>query len=129
MNFAMHTQYPKIFSNTYWGRSSVPPNRVEPEVMENRNRFVQEFSIVRLAQERTKSLWHGLEYKRTRYGFLDHPEAYMTAKNRYVLLFSNYFDNEFNHPAFEVWHPLYALDAVTYIAEFENRFAIKQALS
>lgn len=86
---ADYTNYPKLFENTYWGQyRSEPP---EDNIVENRNRFVEQFSIkskVNKIPKRIKNnYWHENKgYKKN----MDHVEVYKTRDDKYLIVNSPY---------------------------------------
>lgn len=92
------TKYPKIFSCTYWG--GFQHHKLDnPEIIENRNAFVEEFRLedlgVKVSSEiknnalRRKVLMKYFHDKETFRDF-DHKEVYMIDANEYVIIFSPY---------------------------------------
>ncbi|NCC26415.1 MAG: hypothetical protein EOM25_14645 [Deltaproteobacteria bacterium] len=126
-NFAEFTRYPHLFRDTYWGRFEVPPNDMNLEIFENRNLFVKEFQIVRQSNDRLSPFFHDMQGDG--HGWPDHREAYRTKGKGFVLTFHNYVGNDYTHPAFTAWKPMYHAKAITYVATFPDYETLRRALS
>jgi len=125
------TDYPKIFSKTYWGNFRADENPHLLLRVDERNEFVERFKIAK-HYETPRSV---TEVFRSPYcGAGDHPEAYLTETNQIVLLFSEHPANKTfeQYPFYEYigYAPsdlqLYTEDQTTYIAVFPCLAALKQ---
>ena len=93
------TKYPKIFKSTYWG--GFKHHRTDnPEIIENRNAFVEEFRLeergVKVSKLinnnalRRKVLMKYFHDKEGVFKDFDHKEVYMIDSMNYVIIFSPY---------------------------------------
>ena len=117
------TKYPKIFT-CYWGSAILDKDDIKDEIIENRNKFVEEFKISRL-----KTCPAGLDKYLGEYGFFthrsinkyyDHRECYYTKDNSYVLVMSPYICGDdmsefFKMRGYKPYNKLYRDDAETFI--------------
>ena len=108
------TKYPSLFNN-YWGAFTLPRNAdaITPEIIANRNQFVEEFNIVRQAT------WQILQAfaNSARH---DHPEAYRTAAAGVILVCSNYSGLPDARWGMRVYRQLYSAKTITYIRTFNS---------
>jgi hypothetical protein len=118
------TAYPELYSKTYWGASPYREEICTPEVIQNRNRFVSQFSIVDLHSSRIVD--------RARVDgpistdFTDHWEAYRTASKGVVVIVSPYQKEGCMIPStalrvgFMPYRKMYHPDAATFVAVFAS---------
>ena len=121
--YADLTRYPKIFKNCYWGNFTFTKNTnttLTPTIIENRNRFVEEFSVRRekdLPQRIIKQI--GFKDYLARQDGLDHIEYYYTTTKQHIIVTSPYAiklkDEILEKYQLTLYKKLYAADAVTYI--------------
>ena len=124
MNVRDATKYPSLFRN-YWGNWTLPDERkvITPEIIENRNRFVEEFGVVREATWRIlQAFGNNLCH--------DHPEAYRTANGGVILVCSNYsYSGEpLESLDMRVYRQLYSTAATTYIRVFANVIEMRSVM-
>jgi len=85
INNAQYTDYENLFRNTYWGQYTAEPPA--SNIIENRNRFVNEFSVktkVNSAPKYVKNhYWDGPGLRNSK---TDHIEVYKTKENRYLII-------------------------------------------
>jgi hypothetical protein len=79
------TKYPDIFKGTYWGNFKEGDESGSPDVIRNRNEFVEFFSIVR--KDTAGCVWRLLNEQCLG---LDHHEAYRTQDGKVILVVSVY---------------------------------------
>ena len=109
------TKYPALFQN-YWGSFTIKKNdTITPEIIENRNRFVEEFGISK--QVNYQALWPF-----TSNSNFDHQEKYKTRNGKIILICSNYFGD---YPAthwlkMKIYNKLYSTEATTFIRILNN---------
>ena len=135
------TNYPKIFKDCPWGRiqydCDASNNIIKEEQINNRNEFVEEFSIVRqkvLPEKHLKKLqkqgWRHAEghIDGEMCCLLDHIECYYTGvkTKKHVLIYSPYrargdtsVVETFNKYGFNEYKPLYADNATTFVRVFD----------
>lgn len=122
--FSDLTQYPNLYSSTYWGNFKAPLKSdkyyaSDLEIIQNRNRFVRDYDI-------KKSLNGGdrLDYiseyidrllNSPTGNFFDHVEAYSRSDGMIIIITSPYMINESQHESFDPIYKMYARDAFTYI--------------
>jgi hypothetical protein len=113
------TEYPKIFKNVYWGNFDNETDKLEQNIIENRNNFVKEFEIVRVKNIPQK--YHKYYNFEKRYNenkdFFDHVEEYKTKNNDYLVICSPYYNQDelAKKLGYRKYKPLYSLGAFTYI--------------
>jgi hypothetical protein len=113
------TEYPKIFKNVYWGNFDNKTDKLEQNIIENRNNFVKEFEIVRVKNIPQK--YHKYYNFEKRYNenkdFFDHVEEYKTKNNDYLVICSPYYNQDelAKKLGYRKYKPLYSLGAFTYI--------------
>jgi hypothetical protein len=141
------TAYPVIYGGSYWGNGI----RNEPNIIENRDRFINDYDIKRrttkLPNYIYKQLWNIIVDKNPRlklskveesmyhyydsiilnkcriYDF-DHQETYVTNSGDYIIIYSPYDgdnDDKFEEIGFEKIYRLYNNDASTYMKIFQKR--------
>ena len=120
--YAYLTKYPSIFKNCYWGDFTFTKNTntlLTPIIIENRNKFVEEFSVIRvkgLPQRITKQIGFS-EFLARRDG-LDHIEYYYTTTKQHIMITSPYVklkDEILEKYQIKLYKKLYAINAYTYI--------------
>lgn len=92
-----HTNYPKIFNQTYWGAFDNSKNRLEDEIIENRNNFISAYNIKDIKAKSKVPEYINKFIDRNVYNFLDHTEVYITKDNNYVAISSPYSDMNSDH--------------------------------
>lgn len=92
-----HTNYPKIFNQTYWGAFDNSKNRLEEEIIENRNKFISTYNIKDIKPKSKVPDYINKFIDRNVYRFLDHTEVYITKDNNYVAISSPYSDINSEH--------------------------------
>lgn len=81
---AQLTAHPRLFAGVYWGNFGLDDAVGTPEIIENRNRLVDDFQLITNITLR----W---DYPATPDGTeFDHPEVYRVAGGKVLLLVSNY---------------------------------------
>jgi len=123
------TKYPKIFS-CYWGNfpyRNDDKSWITDEIIENRNKFVEEFEITRRKdipiRLNTFLGEYGLYGGRRKY--YDHVETYYTKTKQHIIIISPYLDNKFEDydeiirffekGEFKLYNKLYSMGAYTFI--------------
>ena len=122
------TKYPKIFS-CYWGAFGYNNGAlgITDEIIENRNKFVEEFEITRRKEIpiRLNTFLgdYGLFGTNPRY-YYDHVETYYTKTKQHIIIISPYFTSGseydeivkyFEKGGFKLYKPLYSTSASTFI--------------
>ncbi len=123
------TQYPQIYSNTYWGSSTLEPyNGITQEIIQNRNNFISNFNISKCAvppKYIEKQISNELEL-----GIIDHLECYKTTDKRYILISSPYktegltkikFADGYEQNGWAKYDNLYSTNCQTYIKILDSR--------
>ncbi len=116
------TKYPELFKDTYWGMFNMLRDPAEKEVIENRNKFVEEYKITKKLRTSRRILFSKL-HDTVR---LDHLELYKTEDNKILIVQSPYEGQLRNLTkieekileSFKEIYPLYHLTAKTYIKEY-----------
>lgn len=114
------TSYPKLFAKCYWGKFREKADRIS-SIVENRNKFVSEFKIKKLADGVHPQ--NGLD-------MFDHCELYRCEEG-FVYIISPYCDVEDGILAvfgLTRYRPLYANDAHTFFKKFESKVAFNRYL-
>lgn len=127
MYYYEYTDHKKIYNHSYWGHfgKSIDMNdnhrKPEPEIIQNRNKFIKEYDIVKYVDKRTKYVLNEYEFNNGRIDHIfDHLEFYKTNDNKYILVSSPYGMNKekeltyYNMGWLKIY-PLYSFDAVTFI--------------
>jgi len=122
---ADYTNFPRIFSNTYWAGFKVPQGNEMPITIANRNRFVADYNITRNENNPPRALkLHNPRYINiVRLGteFFDHGEFYRNNLGGYVLIISPYAedhverDRKLTELGWQKIYPLYHSSATTYV--------------
>lgn len=124
MNYAKQTNYPKIFSNTYWGETRDGID-LPDEIIQNRNKFVEDNKIkTNITYSRRKRINQKKQIKYQFY-FLEHMKGQTTDHIEYydngisvIGISSNYGDNHdeiaWVDAGFHKIDPLYSLDSTTF---------------
>jgi len=145
------TAYPKIFRKTYWGGFPVRQNKPEPDVIENRNRFINDYDIkdrVKLPNYIYKELWNiilnvkpelrisrreEIQYhyyssiirNRCKSTIFDHEETYITKSGDYIIIYSPYEASDsgtkLEEFGFERIYNLYGNSSYTYMMIIPKR--------
>lgn len=118
------TKYPALFNN-YWGSFTIKENdTITPEIIENRNRFVEEFGIIQ-----------SVRYQAALDPFFcssqdcDHKEAYKTQTGQIILICSNYGGGlPLARFGMAPYLPLYTTTATTYIKVFANAVEMRAVM-
>ncbi len=123
------TQYPQIYSNTYWGSSSLDPyNGITPDIITNRNNFIQNNNISKCTQPPKyiqKQIANELEL-----GIIDHLECYKTNDRHYILISSPYKKeglgkiketDGYEQNGWAIHENLYSSGTTTYIKILDSR--------
>jgi hypothetical protein len=112
-----HTNYPKIFNQTYWGAFDNSKNKLEEEIIENRNKFIRTYNIKDIKSKSKVPAYINKFIDRNAYPFLDHTEVYITKDNNYVAISSPYADINSEHieNGWTEIHALYNTSAKTFI--------------
>lgn len=136
-NFEL-TDYPKIFSETYWGNFRLKETEEIWEVINNRNNFIEEYNIVLSTPSKPKGIPQYVskhldrnsiteETAGIKKGLLDHTEVYEN-DYQFILVNSPYRDNEekFDDTSLllQGWiktYMLYHKDANSYIKTISKR--------
>jgi hypothetical protein len=114
-----HTNYPKIYSETYWGSFLGKPSDT---ILENRNRFINDYEISTKYPSSNKTiseLYYTLRNGRLS-SHTDHIEIYRTV-NRGVIVVNSPYGNDIpeDFPMTEIGQ-LYSENCKTYILRFDN---------
>ncbi|MEI7675011.1 MAG: hypothetical protein WCI60_04735 [bacterium] len=111
------TKYPKIYDATYWGHfKAMGTHYLEPEIVENRNNFINDYHIKKVIKKLQKFEKHII-------GQCDHLEYYITTEKKQILICSPYsnFDSFSKQPFLEKgWieiPPMYSRSATTFMKE------------
>ncbi len=122
--YSQYTNYPRIFKDVYWGnftiniKEEISYRESFMELCSNRNKFVEDFSIVKLINKPTRKIT-----ERTLdelYPWCRHIEYYKCSDNKKIVIFSKFVKNENEHDTYikkgyTMIPPLYALDQNTYM--------------
>jgi hypothetical protein len=121
---AQKTNYPDIYSKTYWGAFQDHGKTWYHEIIQNRNRFVPQFSITELHTSRIVNRAQVDGPIPT--DFTDHWEAYRTASKGVVVIVSPYQKEGCMIPStalrvgFMPYRKMYHPDAATFVAVFAS---------
>ena len=112
-----HTNYPKIFNQTYWGAFDNSKNKLEEEIIENRNQFIRTYNIKDIKAKSKVPAYINKFIDRNAYPFLDHTEVYITKDNNYIAISSPYADINSEHieNGWTEIHALYNMSTKTFI--------------
>ena len=123
-NAARATRHPELYEKTCWGLFKVNDEVCSPEIIQNRNAFVDQFSITDLHSSR---IVHRASHESPiPSDFLDHWEAYRTATNGVVVIVSPYQKEGCMIPSaamrigFTPYCKMYHPDAATFVAVFPS---------
>jgi hypothetical protein len=83
------TNYPRIYTHTYWGAFPSDSGPARAEFIQNRNRFIVEYNIKKSAH-RPKYIQKILDDCEAVGVHLDHIECYANDNNEYVIVSSPY---------------------------------------
>lgn len=135
---AMLTKYPSIYKNVYWGWCTLKGHEIAvdsvrystPEIIENRNRFIEEHGITRLFKLPWCVCNSNIKWLTgvNQAPAFDHRECYLTNKNTVIILVSPYTDNyrdEILCNGFKETYPMYGNGAVSYYIEIPKKFSAK----
>lgn len=123
--YSKYTNYPRLFSNTYWGNFATE-NGPDAQIVANRNKFVQEYGILKHRQDYPKYLSRIFGFKNGFFeyvgDFWDHVEVYETP-NTYVIVSSPYVAAGFDEIPVQFTNicPIYATGATTFAAVIPKR--------
>jgi hypothetical protein len=106
------TNYPRIYGETYWGgfKSDVNSKFANPEIINNRNRFITDHNIVKsvtYCRTEPKFIYNLVDVNIHYY--LDHVERYRMANGDYILISSPYTDNYDKEHIENGWTKIYPL--------------------
>lgn len=131
------TKYPKIYENIYWGRFKNDKHKIDTNIIENRNKFIEEYNI-KSGKKFPQYVWKyiyqvglNLEYFHTKkldyyssnifhdHTVFDHKETYITKTGDFILICSPYKGSKefeiFDKFGFKEIYPLYLNSATTYL--------------
>lgn len=113
------TNYPRIYTHTYWGAFGADTRPAKTEFIQNRNRFIHEYNIKKSAH-RPKYIQKILDECEAAGVHLDHVECYANDNNEYVIVSSPYDTTEPNRQKYaeKGWTHIYKLyvdEADTFI--------------
>lgn len=126
------TKYPKLFKNTYWGCFNTNGRTEEDireikKIVENRNRFVEEYQITKKEKREPKYVREKLNEISNKFdGGLDHLEIYKTQNNEYIILNSPYIKKDskcyskLKDGGWEEVENLYFDNAISFIIKFKK---------
>jgi hypothetical protein len=142
--FYEYTTYPKIYKNTYWGRCRCDDNDLNSdlEIIENRNKFIDEYNIKKTAEmsskirlDLNKSFYREpttkneiIDFKRTihHWNDIDHLEIYKARDNKFVIVSSPYQSsldekviNHYNERGWSLIYNLYHKHALSFCKVYE----------
>lgn len=131
---ASKTAYPKIYTNTYWGWGNYDEDSPysSQEIIENRNRFIEENNIKRFWKP-TSLFYENVQLilnKESSFA-LDHRETYLTFDGYVIILVSpygNYDESLFAH-GFVRTYNLYGNGAISYVLKIRKSFDKKTVLT
>lgn len=118
------TQYPKLYSRTYWGKERAPLISDHwyasyLEIIENRNRFIREYDIKKDLNGNKRPGYLSDYIFNLSNGptsdLFDHIEAYGTNDGSIIIITSPYGENHSQHENFNLIYNMYAEDATTYM--------------
>ena len=124
------TKYPALFNN-YWGSFTIKENdTITPKIIENRNRFVEEFGIIQSVRyQAALDPFFSSCYERDCYEECDHKEAYKTQTGQIILVCSNYGGGlPLARFGMVPYLPLYSTVATTYIRVFANAVEMRAVM-
>lgn len=119
---AQKTDYPELYSKEYWGDSPYREEICTPEIIQNRNRFVTQFSVTKSNTSRIVD--RAQVDSPIPADFTDHWEAYRTASGGVVVIVSPYQKEGCMIPTaalrvgFMPYRKMYHPDAATFVAVF-----------
>ena len=112
------TKYQKIFKDTYWGTFETYVGYPLPEIVSNRNAFIQTHNIV--AQKKPHAAFYRIMREGNYTQLMDHCESYEDDKGRLVHVYSKHPNGLVPVPFYERIPPIYALDQHTMIRKYET---------
>ena len=121
---AQKTFHQELYSKTSWGASPYREEICTPEIIENRNRFIRQFSVIDLHSSRVVGRAQVDGPIPT--DFTDHWEAYRTASKGVVVIVSPYQNEGCMIPSaalrvgFMPYRKMYHPDAATFVAVFAS---------
>lgn len=129
MQYYDKTNYPEIFSNTYWGQCDYDEQTKEreknlDEIFTNRNNFIINYKIKKYKTNQPQYLLkHIYKYKYDCQPIIseyDHVEFYETMDNTYIIVISPYndgpeCDEKLNNLGWTKINNLYSFSGSTYI--------------
>ena len=114
------TNYPGIYSSTYWGHNN--SHYESNNIFQNRNSFIINHNIKKFVDIYPKYIDN--EFNKLN-NYNDHPECYLTNDNFFILLVSPYIEIPFNDNGWDKIYNLYSDSAHTYIKKIIKRSYIK----
>jgi hypothetical protein len=122
------TNYPALFRHTYWGCFEISDDSGKPDIISNRNEFVEEFKIVKQGAGKRVYRAANRDYR----GRLeDHQEIYTTAGGGVVIIVSPYskvISQALLDIGFKQYKQLYHASATTFVAHYASKAAALAAL-
>lgn len=122
MYYYEHTQYPKVFSKTYWGHFSLHESDLNKmsSIFTNRNQFMIDYHIKDYSRHKSISNWLYTQRNGKFHMFFDHCEIYKTLTGEYIILTSPYSHSEDPNDFISVYkfteiYPLYNDGSKTYL--------------
>ena len=118
---SIHGKYAEIYKKVYWSGFEPNDDTYTEEIINNRNKFIEEFDIVKV--DTTETLFRIsdllLNSKITQ-DFVDHLEFYRTKSGGVVILNSPYGSAINECPGMEPYVKMYHADATTFIKCFDT---------
>jgi hypothetical protein len=111
-SYSSLTEYPKIYSKTYWGAFSKDP---EQPIIVNRNLFIKKYNI-KIYKRLNRKMFHFYDYRER---ILDHVESYIT-KNKYVIIVTSPYAFNGNSTGWYEIEQLYSSYTTTFMKVFKD---------
>jgi len=114
-----NTNYPEIYRHVYWSGFTLGDESHTEEIIENRNKFIEDFDIVKVDTSQTRGyIQKRLKNHSTTRNTTDHLEFYRNSSGGAVLLNSPYVQEECRgmDPYVKMYHP----NANTFIQHFDS---------
>lgn len=123
--FADQTDYPKVFSDTYWGNTRYQNAMdLHEQIIQNRNEFVERFKIQSNITHKKRKHTNIKNQIKNQFFYLEHMKGQTTDHIEYydngiavIGISSNYDDNDeiaWADAGFHKIDPLYSLDSTTF---------------